>query len=163
MALAIGSIDTVHWVPVSKATQKIAYDHFARVLRKWVEESCGNSQSEAKRRTGINQSHISAMIRAESPKRPGLKVLMAIREATGMSIDELLGLGPPSTEALFARFHLMLETSLAKEKREARLMLEEARETLARAQESERRAFEARALPPAPLGSEPKRRRRKRA
>jgi plasmid maintenance system antidote protein VapI len=64
---------------------------FREELRRYIDREF-ESQSEAGEKLGIDQSHISALL---SGKRGvGLPVLLLLRERTGRSVDEWLGLHP---------------------------------------------------------------------
>ena len=65
--------------------------NLARVLRPYVEAF--PSQTAAAKAWGIAQSHLSQLLLAEG-KGAGIAVLIRIRAALNLSLDELLGLPP---------------------------------------------------------------------
>jgi len=56
------------------------------------------SQSAAARRIGLSQSHMSALV-SGTERGVGVAALLRLREYTGLTLDELLGLGPPPPRA----------------------------------------------------------------
>lgn len=67
--------------------------HLARVLRPIVEERFSNNQTKAAKAWGIAQSHLSQILLAEG-RGAGIAVLIRIRNALDMSLDDMLGLPP---------------------------------------------------------------------
>lgn len=109
----------------TKRVPKEAMEAFGRALTKWVNEAHGGNQTHASKVLGISPGHISAMM--SGARGPGLNALLALREKTGLSADELLGLGPPDVDALVAKLQSTFELGTARLKAEASRMLEEAR------------------------------------
>lgn len=105
LTMAIRGGDTVPDMAGEKRTKRIdsdALEHFGRELGRWVQEAHAGNQTAAGRALGLSQGHISAMI--AGVRGPGLPTLIALREKTGRSIDDLLGLGPlPARPAVNAR------------------------------------------------------------
>lgn len=118
-------------------------EHFRQTLRRWVDKNFEGNETKAAVHMDVNQSHMNAILNRDSGRGPGLPFLLAFREVTGMSLDEMLGLGPANPDQLFERLRLMLQTENAKEKRDAKLLREEAQGVMAEAQ---RMMAEARAL-----------------
>jgi len=63
---------------------------FRRQLRAYLDRECDGNQSEGARKTGLRQSHISQLL--SGTRTIGLAGLLVLRERTGRSIDEWLGL-----------------------------------------------------------------------
>jgi predicted transcriptional regulator len=123
--MAIDGMVTLGCVAKTKRVPKTVLDHFARELTQWVAESCDGNQSRAARVLGVSQGHVSAMMSGD--RGPGLNAILALREQTGKSLDELLGVGPPPAEQLTERYKASLEMDVARSKAQAKLALEEAR------------------------------------
>jgi predicted transcriptional regulator len=131
--MAIAQVDTLAWVAgKTKRVPQAVLDSFARALALWVRESCDGNQTRAAKLLGVSQGHISAMILGT--RGPGLNAILALRDRTGISTDELLGLGPPATEALTERLRASFDMEVARFRSEANRTLEEARVTAAKAQ-----------------------------
>jgi len=130
--MAIDLIDTIGYVAAkTKRVPQAVLDHFARELTRWVNEKCDTNQTRAAKLLGVSQGHISAMM--NGTRGPGLNAILALRAQTGLSIDELLGLGPPPAEAMIARFEASLGLEVARFRAEATRTLEEARTSAAKA------------------------------
>jgi len=89
---------------------------FREQLRLYVEREFGGNQSSAGKALGFTQSHISSLI---SGKRSiGLPILLQLRDKTGRSIDEWLGLSPSAAsvpfDAIRAIVRAEIETSKGK-------------------------------------------------
>lgn len=69
--------------------------HLAKVLRPYAEAY--PSQTAAAKAWGIAQSHLSQILLAEG-KGAGIAVLIRIRKALGITLDEMLGLPPIRVE-----------------------------------------------------------------
>lgn len=82
--------DTLPGVPQTKAVPDAVRRHFAAEVRRWVADQCDGNQSEAARRLGCSQSHISALTIHE--RGVGLNFILLFAAETGKSVDELLGM-----------------------------------------------------------------------
>lgn len=132
----------------TRALPKPLQDAFAEHLRRWVADTCDGNQTEAGKALGFTQGHVSAVIRRT--RGPGLEMAFALRQKTGMTLDELFGLPPPRP----ARSE---EPS-----RGADVPLDRIREAL-RAELAEMRAQDHQTEPPPPPPSAPARRRKERS
>ena len=65
-------------------------------LQRWVDANCGGSQSEAGRRLGISQAHVSSLLNPHRGRFVGTETLLTLRSKLSLSIDDLLGLPPLS-------------------------------------------------------------------
>lgn len=83
----------------TKRVDRDLVEHLAREVKRIVDADFGGVQRAAEKRLRISQSHLSQLIRGEHGARgPGLQVLLKLREYSGKSIDELLGLPPLKSE-----------------------------------------------------------------
>lgn len=141
--MAIGLRNTLGSVSrTTKRVPKAAFEHFGRVLRAWVDDVHGGNQTAAAKQLGVTQGHISAMILGN--RGPGLNTLIMLREKTGRSIVEMLGLGPPPAEELSERLRASFDLEVARFRADAKRTLEQAQHVLAEATKREYKA-----LPPA--------------
>lgn len=123
--MAIASIDTLRCVGRKKAPEP-ATEHFVRVLREWVEKNADGNQSEAARKLrGVTQGHISSVLGGK--RGPGIDLLLVMRRATGRTVDDLLGFKVDPDTELVERFRETLELEVARERKQAREELEQAR------------------------------------
>jgi plasmid maintenance system antidote protein VapI len=65
---------------------------FRNQLQSYVLAEFEDNQSRAGKALGIDQSHLSSLLSGK--KGPGIPLLLKLRERTGRSIDEWLGLQP---------------------------------------------------------------------
>lgn len=110
----------------SKQTKRIpqrAFEAFGRALEEYVRLRHGGNQSNAAKALGITQGHISAIIRGE--RGPGANAMIALRLATGKTIDEMLGFQAPPTEDLIERLRATFELQVARTEQVAREIREE--------------------------------------
>lgn len=77
-----------------KKVSRSSIEAVARVVRRVLVDDFGNSQTAMARRLGVSQSHISHVAKGEE-RGPGLVLLLALRDWTGLSVDELMALPPP--------------------------------------------------------------------
>ncbi len=130
--MAIVATDTLGYVPAkTKRVPQTVLDSFARALTKWVTDVCEGNQSQAAKLLRVSQGHISAMMNGS--RGPGLNALIALRDQTGLSADELLGFGPAPGDALTERLRASLDLEVARFRSEAKRTLEEARSEAAKA------------------------------
>ncbi len=130
--MAIGLGTTLTYVATkTKRVPQTVLDAFKRVLTNWVNDKCDGSQTRAKALLGVSQGHISAMM--NGTRGPGLNALLALREQTGLTTDEILGLGPAPADALMARFEASLPLEVARQVAYALRVREESRVTAAKA------------------------------
>lgn len=126
--MAIGLTNTLGSVArTTKRVPRAAFEHFGRVLRAWVDDVHDGNQTAAAKQLGVTQGHISAMILGN--RGPGLNTLILMREKTGKSIDEMLGLGPPPAEELAARLQASFDLEVARFRADAKKTLEQAQYT----------------------------------
>lgn len=64
-----------------------------KLLVALIETQFGGKQTTAAKALGVSQSHISGVISGRTG--PGMNLLVALRDWTGLSIDALLDLPPP--------------------------------------------------------------------
>lgn len=83
---------------------------FREQLRLYVEREHDGNQSSAARALGFTQSHVSSLM--SGSRKIGLPILLHLRERTGRSIDEWLGLAP-SMDAVRA----VIREELARERK----------------------------------------------
>jgi hypothetical protein len=134
--IAIAPADTLHCVAQkTKRVPQAVLDHFARELGAWVEKVCEGNQTRAAKMLGVSQGHISAMMLGT--RGPGLNALLALREQTGKTADELLGLGPAPADALTERLRASFDLEVARFRAEAKQTLEAARVEAAKGRKSE--------------------------
>lgn len=89
------STPTVISMRRTKRIDQHILEHFGRQLDEWVRDAHGGNQTSTGKALGLSQGHISAMI--QGARGPGLPTLIALREKTGRSIDDLLGLSKAPT------------------------------------------------------------------
>lgn len=116
---------TLVYVAAKKRIERQYMEHVARELAALVRDRFDNNQTRTAKALGISQPHLSHLIAAEG-RGPGLSVLIRLREYTGRSIDALLGLPPLPSDELTERLRAALDTEVARIKRDARMMVEEA-------------------------------------
>src|SRR4051812_13812967 len=75
---------------MKKSVEREVAEHFSGEVARLVRERYDGNQSLAARSLGMTQSHISSII--TGTRGPGLNALLMMRNITGRSIDELLGL-----------------------------------------------------------------------
>lgn len=139
----------------TKRVPQAVVDHFCRELTQWVNEAHGGNQSSAAKSLGVTQSAISGVM--TGARGPGLQLLLRLREKTGKSCDELLGVGPSPDTTLVEQLRASYELEVARFRAAARGTLEEANAKLARIAQLEQASQAAHVLPQA---SRPKTRRR---
>lgn len=93
--MALTSRGTLPFVAKTKSVSPGVLAAFSSVLREWMDERHGGNQTHAARALGVSQSHISAML--IGARGPGLNTLILMREQTGKSLDQMLGLPPLAT------------------------------------------------------------------
>lgn len=117
-------------------------EHFATELRRFSDALYDGNDTRAAAALGISQAHFSHLVSAKSQgpgsRGPGLSVLLLMRQRTGRSIDELLGLPPPSADELMERLRASFELEIARFRADAKRDLEAARVERAVVQERER-------------------------
>jgi transcriptional regulator with XRE-family HTH domain len=100
--MSIGPATTLSPVGITKAERERSapYDEataaHARAALKAFKEA-HPPQENAARLLGISQGELSKLIRG--PRQPQLKTLLILARRTGRSLDEILGLRPPTVEA----------------------------------------------------------------
>lgn len=90
--MALGEGNTLPPVAKTKRVSRTVLDAFAAVLKKWVDEEYKGNQTHAGKALGVTQSHVSAML--NGVRGPGLNTLILMRDKTGYTIDQMLGLDP---------------------------------------------------------------------
>lgn len=86
--------------------------NLANFLRRLLDEKyAGKQRGRAEKELGISQSHLSQILRGPRATRgPGLRVVIKLHEATGVSIDEMLGIsGRSAYEERLARLEQKFE------------------------------------------------------
>lgn len=129
--MALTRAVTLAYVARTKAVSKQVQEAFGRVLTRWVNDTCDGNQTHAAKLLKVSQSHISAMMKGD--RGPGLNTLILMREKTGLSIDEMLGLGLPPAEDLTERLRASFDLEVARFRADAQRTLEEAQRKLAEA------------------------------
>ncbi len=85
-------------LPPSEKGSLVRYDELAaataRGFLQAYKDASKSSQAKLAHRLGVDQSAISRVLSGEL--QPSAKLLIGLRRATGRSIDELLGLTPPT-------------------------------------------------------------------
>ncbi len=89
---------------------------FARNVDDYVKKYHDNNQTKAGRHLGYSQGHISQII--NETKGPGLDFALKMREATGRTIDDLLGFKSDATDDLVERLRVTFETQMARAQQE---------------------------------------------
>lgn len=113
-AAALNEAGTLTCVGDDRRIDDRHYDHLAVVIRKVIDSRFGGVQRQAERELGISQSHISQILRgSKADRKCGLATLIKLREATGIPLDELLGLDPLGVEANLEERIARLESRLA--------------------------------------------------
>lgn len=87
---------------------------FRAQLRAYVERECDGNQSEAARALGFTQSHISSLM--SKTRKIGLPILLHLREKTGRSIDEWLGLSPTAPSVPYEEIRAIIRAELDRRK-----------------------------------------------
>lgn len=116
--MAIDDALTLARVGKTKKIERKYVEHFARELARIVRDEYDNNQTRAAKALGLSQAHISSLSNASS-RGPGLSALLVMRDKTGQSIDELLGLPPPPQGALEMRMRASLDFEVARLRAEA--------------------------------------------
>ncbi len=119
LGLTLGSVAS------GKKIERKYIEHVARELAAVVRDRFEGNQTRAAKSLGISQPHLSHLIAAEG-RGPGLNVLLRLRDYTGRSIDALLGLPPVASDELTERLRAALDTEVARIRRDARRIVEEA-------------------------------------
>lgn len=88
-------------------------ESLARHVKELIDREYGGVQRRAEIGLKISQSHLSALMRPEDRRGPGLDVLLRLRAVTRKSIDELLGL-PPLQDNMDARIRSALAEMLGR-------------------------------------------------
>lgn len=88
------SVPVVAAKKLSKRIPKPQAEAIARHVRDFIDREYGGVQRAAERGTGISQSHLSALMRPEDRRGPGLSILIRLRSLLHMSIDDMLDLPP---------------------------------------------------------------------
>lgn len=83
----------------SKRIPKAQAEAIARHVRAYIDREYKGVQRQAEKGMGISQSHLSAIMRPEDRRGPGLDVLLRLRVLLRMSLDELVGLPPFASAA----------------------------------------------------------------
>lgn len=86
--------------------------HVGAVVKELVENRYGGSQTMAAEATGISQGQISDLINRK-PGKLGLHTLLALREHTGRSLDDILGLDNPGSSRSAERIVQAAEKAIA--------------------------------------------------
>lgn len=87
----------------SKRIPKAQAEAIARHVKAYIDREYGGVQRAAEKGMGISQSHLSALMRPEDRRGPGLDVLLRLRALLRVSLDELLALPPldqPTSEGV---------------------------------------------------------------
>jgi len=84
--------------------------HVGAIVAELVTTKFGNNQTRAAKALDCSQSHISAMV--TGVRGPGLNTLLALRDYTGRSIDDLLGLDTTPGDALVRELRETVEAHL---------------------------------------------------
>jgi len=83
---------------------------FRAQLQAYLDRECDGKQLVGAKRLGIRQSHISQMLSGK--KVIGLAMLLHLRERTGRSIDEWLGLAPSQTSVPYDAVRAIVRAEL---------------------------------------------------
>lgn len=67
-------------------------DNARRVLKRWYDQQKFERQEDAADKLGVHQSQLSRAMNGET--QPSAKLLIALRNVTGLPIDVILGLEP---------------------------------------------------------------------
>ena len=99
----------------SKRIPKAQAEALARHVREYIDREHGGVQRRAEKPMGISQSHLSALMRPEDRRGPGLDVLLRLRIILRMSIDDLLGLAPFAAAATPEEVKQQVRVALVRE------------------------------------------------
>lgn len=91
--MAVGRADTFVTVAKTKRVSPAVLKTFGGVLKTWVDKEHAGNQTHAGKALGVSQSYVSAML--GGIRGPGLNTLILMRDQTGLTIEQMLGLAPP--------------------------------------------------------------------
>jgi hypothetical protein len=116
--MALVAPGTIRRVAKTKRVSRGALETFGKVLKKWVDDAHGGNQTHAAKDLGVAPSHISAM--QLGARGPGLNTLILLRDKTGFTLDQMLGLDPMPAGGVLdeAAVRRILQAELAAHDRE---------------------------------------------
>lgn len=88
-----------------------------------MKERFEGNQTAAARALGVSQPYLNQLVTSSMKgegRGPGLGILLLMREKTGRSIEELLGLPPPPADELLERLRMTADLEIARIRAEAK-------------------------------------------